>query len=224
MEKSAHYFTVGIFVTLTILAIIGFLIWLASPQDEEDYNFYTVEFHDTISGLEEGSDVQYQGVMVGKVLNTHLVPEDNTLVRVDIGVDKKTPVRAHTKVTLQPQGITALVKLEMTTAENDMLMPEQREGMPHPVLQGQGSQLYKVMEDLPVISAQVADITKELKDIIHRNRGSFDRFASQGLPQFSEAAHEMKNMAASARKLSDNLNENPSQLLYQPSSQGVEIP
>ncbi|TAL33497.1 MAG: MCE family protein [Alphaproteobacteria bacterium] len=297
MEKSAHYFLVGLFVSLAIFFLFGFLIWLAGPHDKNDYNFYTVEFTDSISGLEEGASVQYHGVKVGKVMKMTMAPECFNLVRVDIGVDKQTPVREHTRVALETQGITGLVRLEMSTEDSDTKEPVRREGLKYPVLQGSGSQLYKALEDIPVITAQVRDITKKLdglmddqtmasmratvanienmtKDLnglltsgnvgnatlllnnlsvssaqmpeimdhfkkasyqidaasasvnsmLRRNRQSIDHFASEGLTQITAASREIKGTASSARKLADKLEENPSQLLYQPSAHGVEIP
>jgi phospholipid/cholesterol/gamma-HCH transport system substrate-binding protein len=213
MEKTAKYFTVGLFTTITVVFFVGFLIWLQGPHDEQDLKYYTVEFTDSISGLEEGSDVQYKGVKVGKVLKAHLVPGNNKLVRVDIGVDKKTPVRAHTKIVLQTQGITGLVRMEMSTENNDLLMPQSRPGMKYPVLAGQGSQLYKALEDISVITSRMVSITKKV-----------DRFSSDSLPQFTAASQEIKGTASSMRKLSEKLNENPSRLIYPASSHGVEIP
>jgi phospholipid/cholesterol/gamma-HCH transport system substrate-binding protein len=224
MEKSANYFMVGIFMTLAIFGLVWFLIWLSGPHDEKDFKFYTVEFTDSIGGLEEGAVVQYKGVKVGKVMKMHLVPGNNNLVRVDIGVKKQTPVRAHTKIVLQTLGITGMVRMEMSTENDDVQQPERRVGMKYPVLAGQGSQLYKALEDLPVITAQTAEITKKINGFITRNRGNIDRFASLGLSQFTSASQEIKGTAASVHKLSDKLNENPSQILYQPSAHGVEIP
>jgi phospholipid/cholesterol/gamma-HCH transport system substrate-binding protein len=224
MEKSASYFMVGVFVSLVIFFFTGFLIWLAGPHDKQDLTFYTVEFTDSISGLEEGSDVQYRGVKIGKVMKMHLVPDNNSLVHVDIGVDKQVPIRAHTKIALQTQGITGLVRMEMSTENDDLEPPEQRADMQYPVLYGQGPQLYKILEDIPVITAQTADITKKLNGILTRNRGNIDHFASRGLSQFTAAAQELKGTAASVRKLSEKLSDNPSQIIYQPATHGVEIP
>jgi ABC-type transporter Mla subunit MlaD len=224
MEKSAKYFAVGLFVTVTTFLFVGFLIWLVGPHNKQDFNFYTVEFTDSIGGLEEGSDVQYMGVKVGKVIKMHLVPGNNKLVRVDVGVDKTTPVRAHTKIVLQTQGITGLVRMEMSTENGDVQMPERRVGMKYPVLAGQGSQLYKALEDIPVITAQTADITKKIDGIITRNHASIDRFSSEGLSQFTEASQAVKGTASSVQKLSDKLDENPSQIIFQAPAHGVEIP
>jgi phospholipid/cholesterol/gamma-HCH transport system substrate-binding protein len=297
MEKSANYFIVGLFATGTILAIFLFLVWLASPRDEKDYDFYTVEFSDSISGLEEGSNVEYKGVKVGKVMKLRLAKGNDELVYADIGVGKDTPVRAHTKVTLETQGITGLVRIEMATANDDRDPPPMKEGEKYPVLQGEGSKLYKALEDLPgitekilsiatkfdgllddptraalkqtalnienmsrdmngllsppnvanvsamignlsVSSAQVPEMVDHLKrtadqmdaaaanlnGIIARNKGHINRFAAEGLPQITAASREAKGTAASLRGLADKLKDDPSQIIYQPSARGVEIP
>ncbi len=297
MEKSAPYFIVGLFMTVVVFAFVGFLIWLAGPNDKKNFKFYTVEFHDSVAGLEGGSEVQYLGVKVGKVMKIRLSPTDTTLISVDIGVDKKTPVKAHTKVALESQGITGLVRLELTTAMDDHDEPPKPDDAQYPVLQGQGSKLYKALDDIPDITAQVSEITKKLNaalddktmaslqqtaanvahmsqdlngllspaniastsqilnnlsissaqvpqmvdhlrktadqmdaaasslnGVINRNKGNIDRFASDGLTQFSSATREVKGTAASVRHLADKLTQNPSQVIYQPKSTGVEIP
>jgi phospholipid/cholesterol/gamma-HCH transport system substrate-binding protein len=224
VEKSANYFIVGLFVSLALTVLIGFLVWLEAPHDNKNLSFYTVEFTDSISGLSEGADVEYKGVQVGKVMKTYLVPGNNNLVRADIGVNKMTPVHAHTKVILQEQGITGLVRLEMSTATDDLTAPERRSNTPYPVLAGQGSHLYKALEDLPAITAQVAEISRKIDAIITRNRGSIERFSSEGLSGVTSASQEIRGAAASVRKLSDKLDRNPSQIIFPPSSAGVEIP
>lgn len=221
MEKSAPYFIVGLFVTLAVFGVVGFLIWLQGPRDHQNLAFYTVEFTDPVTGLQEGSDVQYRGVKVGKVKKIHLVPGSNSLVQADIGVDKKTPVRAHTRVVLQTQGITGLVQMEMETADNDLSPPPRVAGMEYPVLQGQGSLFYKALDDLPVITAQTRDITKKVNGALDSRIITAMRSA---VVNTNTLSHEVENTTTVARKLVDKLNADPSQILYQPSTYGVEIP
>lgn len=297
MEKNAHYFVVGLFVTGALLGVFLFLIWLASPHEGRKYDYYTVEFKNSISGLEEGSNVEYKGVKVGKVIKMRLVPANTEIIYVDIGVDKTTPVHAHTKASLETQGITGLVRIELATRQDDTGPPERREGQQYPVLEGEGSKLYQALEDLPDITNKILDITKKLdsflddqtvaalkqtvqnaqnmtKDlngvlspanvshistmmdnlsassaqvpdmiehlkktadqmdaasaslngILTRNRTHIDQFASQGLGQITAVSREAKGTATSLRGLADKLKSDPSQILYQPSSRGVEIP
>lgn len=297
MEKNANYFVVGVFVSAAMLGIFLFLIWLASPHDEHKYDYYTVAFTDSVSGLEVGSDVTYKGVKVGKVAKLRLVPSNSELIEADIGVDKTTPVRAHTKATLDMQGITGLVRIELSTDNNDADPPARAAGEKYPVLQGKGSKLYQALEDLPDIAQKILSISTKLdkflddntiasmkqtaqniermtrdlngvlsqqnvdhvshmlgnlsatsdklpdmvdrlqktaaqmdaaaaslNGIISRNKGNINQFAAQGLPQLTAVSHEAKGAATSLRSLADKLKDDPSRLLYQPSSNGVEIP
>lgn len=224
MERSAKYFATGLFVTVTVFLFIGFLVTLMSPHDHQKVDYYTVEFTDPISGLEVGSKVQYMGVNVGKVLKTHLAPDNFDLVLVDISVAKGTPIRAHTKVVLQAQAITGLVRLEMSTRNNDLQRPPHIAGIRYPVLAGQGSQLNKALEKVPAIMDEVADISKQVDTLVTRSRPGLERFSSEGLSQLTASSEALKGAATSARRLSDKLEKNPSQLLFQPPRQGVEIP
>lgn len=166
MEKSANYFIVGLFTTGSIVAIVLFLVWLASPRDERKFEFYTVEFLDSISGLEEGSNVEYKGVKVGKVMKLRLAEGNDELIYVDIGVEKGTPVSAHTKVTLETQGITGLVRIEMATENSDREPPQMKEGQRYPVLRGEGSKLYKALENLPEITEKILSIATKFDGLL----------------------------------------------------------
>jgi len=65
MEKEANYFTVGVFVSVTLLALVGFSIWLAGVHDFGHHDRYTVYFTEPVSGLNDESVVKYKGVEVG---------------------------------------------------------------------------------------------------------------------------------------------------------------
>src|SRR4030095_6852893 len=67
MEKNANYFIVGLFVSLALLALVGFTIWLMGAGDFSQKQRYTIYFTDTVSGLVNEAVVKYQGVNVGRI-------------------------------------------------------------------------------------------------------------------------------------------------------------
>jgi|SRR5688572_4987972 len=203
MEKDASYFTVGIFVTLALLGLVGFSIWLVGGHDFANYQRYTVYFTDPVSGLTDDATVKYKGVQVGRILDMRLTPERTDLVKVDVEVREDTPVRAGTVVDIEIHGITGQCYIEMATATTDMEPPMRVAGEQYPVLKGNGSQLRKFFEELPRVSNQLAST----------------------LSAVSELSKEGSKMAGSIRGLSDKLKEDPSQILRPPpSSRGVVIP
>ena len=56
------------------------------------------------------------------------------------------------------------------------------------------------------------------------NRGDLRAFVRDGLPQLQQTLREARTAIDDARALTRGLNEDPSRILFQPTSRGVEIP
>jgi phospholipid/cholesterol/gamma-HCH transport system substrate-binding protein len=166
MEKNAHYFIVGIFVTTALLGMVAFILWLAGTHDVRHYDKYTIYFMDSVSGLNDGASVQYKGVQVGKVKNIRLTEDRNDLIKVDIEVGQGTPVHANTTATLATLGVTGLVFIQLTTPTDDHAPPRRIDGERYAVIKGSGSALTKLLEDVPQINKRILDITDKIDSIL----------------------------------------------------------
>jgi phospholipid/cholesterol/gamma-HCH transport system substrate-binding protein len=202
MEKDANYFRVGVFVTVSLLALGGFIIWLMGSHGFKEYDRYTVYFTDPVSGLNDDGIVKYKGVDVGKIVDIRIAPEKASLVKVDIEVKEGTPVRAGTKANIQMQGITGQSYVELSTESLDAPPPAKVADEKYPVLQGSGSQLAKFFDDMPNLSRQLIAALGAISD--------FSRSGAK--------------TADSIRGLTDQLKEDPSQIIKGPSNKGVVIP
>src|SRR3546814_6452402 len=100
METRANYIMVGCFVLLLAFGLLGFVLWLAQFQFEEEYARYDIVFESSVTGLNEGSPVRYRGVRVGEVLSVDLDPDRPTAIRVTLEVQERPPVRADSVATL----------------------------------------------------------------------------------------------------------------------------
>jgi len=107
METRARYILVGAFTLLSLLAALGFLLWLARVQINRTFQQYDIVF-DTVAGLSQAGVVRYNGVDVGNVLAIALDRDDPALVRVRIEIYATTPVRLDTVATLASQGVTGV--------------------------------------------------------------------------------------------------------------------
>jgi len=124
METRARYILVGAFTLLSLLAALGFLLWLARVQINRTFQQYDIVF-DTVAGLSQASVVRYNGVDVGNVLAIALDRDDPALVRVRIEIYATTPVRLDTVATLASQGVTGVsfVALEGGSENSGPLVP-----------------------------------------------------------------------------------------------------
>jgi phospholipid/cholesterol/gamma-HCH transport system substrate-binding protein len=167
MEKNSHYFVVGIFVSLALLAFTIFIIWLAGTHDMRNYHRYTIHFKDPVSGLKESAVVQYRGVDVGRVMDVRISLDRNDLIKVDIEVDENTPISHSTEASLAQQGITGIVYIELTTKEGDTSPPQVIDGEKYPVIAGRGTQLSKLFQDIPRISQQILELSEKLNTVFN---------------------------------------------------------
>src|SRR5271155_4561440 len=105
--------TVGIAVLAIVASSFGFVYWLNNNVGLGARMLYRVRFEDTVSGLQVGAAVQFNGIRVGEVASLQLDREDPRGILATISVDSTTPMRADTKVGIAFQGLmgTAAVSL-----------------------------------------------------------------------------------------------------------------
>lgn len=92
------------------------------------------------------------------------------------------------------------------------------------VSDGAGPELRVAMERLRTVADNLANATSRLDLLITDNRRDLRAFTRDGLPEFEGLMREGRAAASEIRELSRSLRQNPSQLLYEPSEKGVEIP
>jgi phospholipid/cholesterol/gamma-HCH transport system substrate-binding protein len=69
-----------------------------------------------------------------------------------------------------------------------------------------------------------AALTARMDKLIAENQDNVSRFTGEGLPQIEALARDMREAARSINELGRQLKADPSQLIYQPPTRGVEIP
>ena len=69
METRASYILVGSFVLTLIAGLFGFTVWVAKIQFEEARQPYRIYFTGSVTGLQTGSPVRYQGIPIGTVMS-----------------------------------------------------------------------------------------------------------------------------------------------------------
>jgi phospholipid/cholesterol/gamma-HCH transport system substrate-binding protein len=87
-----------------------------------------------------------------------------------------------------------------------------------------GPELVTAMQRVRVVADNLSSASEQLDKLVADNRQDVRAFTREGLPELERFLREGRAAAREFRELSQSLRQNPSQLLYQPSQQGVEIP
>lgn len=105
METRARYIQVGSFTLSVILAGFVFVYWLNNATALRNRAAYMVRFESPVSGLLIGSGVLFNGIRIGEVTRLQLDPTSPRQVLATIGVERTTPVRKDTLVSIDFQGL-----------------------------------------------------------------------------------------------------------------------
>lgn len=115
METRAHYVVIGLFTVLVVVSALLFGLWLTHSGNDRQYKFYDVLFNEPVSGLSNGSAVQYSGIKVGDVSSLRLDPDNPSKVWARIRVHNTTPIKEDTAAKLTSTGITGTSIIQMSS-------------------------------------------------------------------------------------------------------------
>ena len=114
METRAHHVLIGLFTVIVVAAALLFGLWLAKSSTDRQFAEYQVVFNEAVSGLSQGSAVQYNGIKVGDVNQLKLDPQDprRVLARIRVGAD--TPIKQDTRAKLALTGVTGMAVIQLS--------------------------------------------------------------------------------------------------------------
>lgn len=114
MSMTGNKFKLGIFFSIGILFTIFLIIWLGGGFKERSTITYVSYFSWSVQGLNEGSNVMYNGVSIGHVESIDIAP-DGRLVEVVMKIRSEFLVDSTIVATMQVIGITGLQVINLST-------------------------------------------------------------------------------------------------------------
>jgi len=114
METKANYVLIGAFTIITAVLLLLFALWAANYSSEKNWQQYQVIFTEPVTGLTEGSAVQYNGIAVGTVETLNLAPKDPRQVVALLKLRADAPVKVDTRAKLSITGLTGVPFIQLT--------------------------------------------------------------------------------------------------------------
>ena len=149
MEIRASYLLVGAVVLALVAGLAAFSVWLVKADIDRQGDPYQIAFAGSVTGLQQGSQVRYRGVPVGRVTDIRIDPERVEWVLVTVELDRGTPIRQDTVASLEMQGITgiAFVQLRGGTQASPPLAATAGQALPQ--IESRRSTLERLFESTP---------------------------------------------------------------------------
>lgn len=204
METNKHYFTVGLFLLLTIFAIAIFSIWVAGGYDNRKYTVYRIHFTESVNGLNIGSPVKFRGVQVGKVETMTIVSTDTNIIEVDIQVLKSVAIKTDTIASLKLQSMTGGMYVELSGGSIESAKLQHSGGKNIPEIKAQTSAIAAVMDDLPAIIDKISYITDQAAKLL----------SNKTVNNLNSAVSNLHKSSNNVNELTEDLKKHPTKLLF----------
>ena len=161
METKANYVLIGAFTIVVSLFLLLFALWAAKYSSEKSWQEYMVVFNEPVTGLSEGSSVQYNGISVGTVQKLSLAPDDPRRVRALLRLQARAPVKTDTRAKMSMTGITGSPIIPLTGGEPSSPMLVDVDQRPIPVIQTEPSALQNIADTANRLVARLDQVLSE---------------------------------------------------------------
>jgi phospholipid/cholesterol/gamma-HCH transport system substrate-binding protein len=216
MERKAHYALIGLFTFAVVAGAFGFIFWLHHSSGKKQAVAYRIIFDSSVSGLQVGGNVLFNGIRVGEVTNLRLDPDKPSQVIALLAVNKSTPIRSDTRVGLEFSGLTGVAAVSLKGASANTPLIEREEGEP-PTLKADSNASQDMMQAAREVLNKVQEVITANEKVLHeaftdvakfsaslaRNADNVDSIVSDVKDTLGNA----KEATASARLLMDNLDK-----------------
>lgn len=226
MEPKAHHVIIGLFTLITLIAALGFSLWLAKSSADREWAYYEIVYDHAVGGLAKGNPVLYSGVEIGDVLELNLDQDNPGHVRVLIRVEQSVPVRENTQAGLVLANITGSMSVQFSGGTKDSPILEGTSDDPAQIIAepspfssflSNGEALLTKAEQLLTNANDLlsTENTKNVTAILHNTREASDSLldSREQLVALLERMDDAGRRAAVAAEKVSNVSDNANALL-----------
>ena len=226
MPTKAQKTKVGLFLLISGIILAVGIMAIARIGGEPPLTFF-MEFDGSVSGLDKGSDVEFQGVRVGSVENVHVTDAGTVRVKISVRPDIAT-IRKGVRAKLASRGISGIVFIQLSGGGPDAPNLPQGSEIPSEtgLLEDLAASAKELLENINelLVAIKTGDRNFEIGRTIHDLRVLLDR-AGKMIPSAHRGAlqiqdkmlatmQEVDRTLISIRRLVEMLEKNPSSLLH----------
>lgn len=171
MEPETRYTVIGAVVLALIGAAVAGYLWLSSSGREADFRYYTVYFErQSLSGLQVGGNVNMRGITVGRVEDYSLSRDSINRVKVDVRVQRDTPVRENTKAAVSRNVLTGIAHINLDTPTvSGPELTAVPSGERYPVIAEGTSNLDQIADSLTQLSQTASNSLNRVNELLSKD-------------------------------------------------------
>jgi phospholipid/cholesterol/gamma-HCH transport system substrate-binding protein len=203
METKANFVLIGAFTLATAAALLLFGLWAAKYSSERNWQEYQVVFTEPVTGLTEGSAVQYNGIGVGTVEALALDPRDPRRVIARLKLKAEVPVKVDTRAKLSITGLTGVPFIQLTGGSPRTPRLVDIDHRDAPVILTEASALQNIADTANRLVARLDQVLSD-ENVKRINDTLIHLETATGA--ISDQREDLRALIVNARKASEQLN------------------
>ena len=164
MVSKAIKIRLGIFLVIGTALILLFVALVVGGKLIERRDTYYIEFENSsVSGLQVGGTVNYQGIKIGRINTIKINPKDVTKIIIEISIEAGTPIKKDTEAVLIMVGITGVKAIELRGGTNQapLLKPGSFIKKGITTLDNISDRAVSIVDKIDAIAANLSKLTDE---------------------------------------------------------------
>lgn len=212
METRAHHVVIGLFTLIVVAAALLFSMWLTQSGSDRQFKLFDVVFNEAVSGLSQGSAVQYSGIRVGEVTQLRLDADNPSKVWARIRVSANTPIRQDTQARLTVAGITGTSNIQLSSGTSASPLLEASDGG-IPVIVATPSPLSQLLTNGEDLMTNVNELLARLNQVLAPDNQQRLNKTLENLEQITQTINGergnisvlLEQMALASKQINDTL-------------------
>lgn len=202
METKANYVLIGAFTIAVSLFLLLFGLWAAKYSSDRSWQEYYVVFNEPVTGLTEGSSVQYNGIAIGTVEELSLAPQDPRQVIARVKLEAAAPVKIDTRAKLSVTGLTGTTFIQLTGGSPEAPRLTARDGRDLPLIQTEPSALQNIADTANRLVARLDQVLSD--ENVKRIAQTLENVENM-TGAIADQREDLRAMIVNARTVSDQL-------------------
>lgn len=202
METKANYVLIGAFTLVISVLLLLFGLWAAKFASDRTWQRYDVIFTEPVTGLSEGSSVQYNGISVGTVEKLKLDADDPRRVIARLKLYADAPVKTDTKAKMSQAGLTGSPFIQLTGGMPSSRMLASVDRREVPIIQTEPSALQNIADTANKLVARMDKLLSE--ENIQRIEDTLENLRS-ATGAIGDQKEDIRALLINARQASEQL-------------------
>jgi phospholipid/cholesterol/gamma-HCH transport system substrate-binding protein len=203
METKANYVLIGAFTILVTVFLLGFALWAAKYSSERSWREYDVVFREPVTGLTNGSSVQYNGIAIGTIEDLKLAPNDPRAVIARLKLQADAPVKTDTRAKLSMTSLTGSPIIQLTGGDPRSPRLLETPGNDVPIIKAEPSALQNIADTANRLVERLDQVLSD-RNVKHVSDTLAHLDAMTG--SIADQREDLRALIVNARKASEQLN------------------